>query len=210
MKAIQLIILSLAAILLLAVSCNKTAEEQAGNAKTLAQDQEGQAYVTENKLEQDAAASKENAAGEQANPGGGSESDGASSARSMPEFSVRRADGEVLGISSFYGRPLVVNFWGDWCPPCVDELPALNEVYKERKAEFDMIAVSVDSKAAEDFWKEKGFEIPMYHSVDVKEKLGLSAFPSTFFLDRDGKVVGYVTTEMTREDFEMRLATILR
>src|SRR5690606_17195643 len=117
---------------------------------------------------------------------------------------------EVLPVTSFYGKPLVINFWGDWCPPCINELPALNEVYKERKAEFDMLAISVDSQAAEDFWKQNGYEIPMYHSVDAKENLGLMAYPATFFLDGSGSVVGYVTGEMSREDFEARLATILR
>ncbi|MEZ5336920.1 MAG: TlpA disulfide reductase family protein [bacterium] len=199
MKATRILSFIIAAALLLSVSCNKPANDASDGGTTVSETQQTEQQIADadSGMEQD-------------NPGEGSEADSAASARRLPEFSFRSAEGDILAVSSFYGKPLVINFWGDWCPPCIDELPALNEVYKERKAEFEMLAISVDSLAAEDFWKQNGYEIPMYHNVDAKEKLGLSAYPSTFFLNAEGSIVGFVTGDMTREDFETRLKTILR
>jgi thiol-disulfide isomerase/thioredoxin len=135
--------------------------------------------------------------------------DGASAARRIPDFQVRNAAGEVVPISSFYGRPLVVNFWGDWCEPCKAELPIMNEIYNERKAEFEMIAVSVDSKEAEKYWAEQGYTIPLYHDVDGKQQLGLGVIPTTFFIESSGAVSGFQSGEMTAESFEIRLKDIL-
>ncbi|MCB1216368.1 TlpA family protein disulfide reductase [bacterium] len=202
MTATRILSFIIAAALLLSVSCNKPAGDATDGGTTVSETQQSDQQMAD--------AGNADSGMEQDNPGEGSETDSSASARRLPDFSFRSSEGEVLAVSSFYGKPLVINFWGDWCPPCINELPALNDVYKERKAEFEMLAISVDSTAAEDFWKQNAFEIPMYHSVDAKEKLGLMAFPATFFLNEEGSIVGYVTGEMSREDFETRLKTILR
>ena len=142
-------------------------------------------------------------------PGDNSESDGAAAARRIPDFQLRSPEGDIIPVSSLYGRPLVINFWGDWCPPCVAELPVMNKIYNERKSEFDMIAVSVDSKDGLGFWKENKLDIPLYFDVDGKQQLGLTAMPTTFFLDSGGKVVGFQTGEMTETDFNVQLKGIL-
>ncbi len=207
MKAINLTITLLSAALLIGLAaCNKPPADEPGSTASA-----GAADVQ---------AEGEHAGGSVALPPldaveqpctaeAGTETDGAASARRFADFKMRHASGEVKPISEFYGKPLVVNFWGDWCGPCIEELPAMDAIYRERKSEFEMIAVSVDSKAAEDFWKQNSYEIPMYHDVDGRSLLGLSAIPTTFFIDRDGGVVGFISGSMSREDFEIHLATIL-
>lgn len=205
MKATQILSIIIAAMLLLA-SCNKGGGESSdggGNGANVSDSADSSSTG-------DSAGLPDSDADVDENPGEGSEQDGAASARRIPDFNVRHPDGTVSPISEFYGKPLVVNFWGDWCEPCLVELPDMDAVYRERAGEFDMIAVSVDSEAAMDYWAEKGFEIPMYFDVDGRQQLGLTAMPSTFFLEADGSVAGFTAGAMSREDFETRLATILK
>ena len=198
MKAITLSI-CMAALLFGLASCNKQPQEQAdsGSDSPPVQTTAQQPPVLDDPAAQPC--------GEQPD----AQTDGAASARGIPDFSLRSPEGEVRQISSFYGRPLVINFWGDWCPPCVAELPTMNKIYNERKSEFDMICVSVGSKDGLGFWQANKLDIPLYFDVDGQQQLGLGSFPTTFFIDSGGKVVGFQTGEMTETDFTVRLAGIL-
>jgi thiol-disulfide isomerase/thioredoxin len=58
-------------------------------------------------------------------------------------------DGQVLSMESFKGKPLVVNFWATWCPPCLDELPLLNAFYAENAAKsWQVLGLAVDQVAS--------------------------------------------------------------
>ena len=198
-----------AALLLCALSCNKPATDEADSSAANPCSTDNTATAPNDSAGTSAALPPTDPAEQPCNPDEGSESDGAASARALADFKVRHASGEVKPISEFYGRPLVINFWADWCEPCKEELPMMEAVYASRKDEFDMMAISVESQAAEDFWKTNDYSIPMYHDVDGKTMLGLSGIPVTFFLDSEGKVVGYISRSMSREDFEVNLKTIL-
>lgn len=57
--------------------------------------------------------------------------------------------GERVAAQHFLGRPLLVNFWATWCPPCVQELPLLNAFYRERRAQgWQVLALAVDQPGA--------------------------------------------------------------
>ena len=54
-------------------------------------------------------------------------------------------DGSALALATLRGRPLLVNFWATWCPPCVEELPLLSSFYNENKANgWQLIGLAVD------------------------------------------------------------------
>lgn len=56
-------------------------------------------------------------------------------------------NGKVVSLSSFRGRPLLVNFWATWCPPCVDELPLINRFYRENKGNgWQVLGLAIDKK----------------------------------------------------------------
>jgi thiol-disulfide isomerase/thioredoxin len=111
------------------------------------------------------------------------------------------------------GRPVVLNFWATWCPPCVKEMPELARFYAEASARVAFVSVSVDhpdtvEKRVIPFLKEKRIPFPVYVLEEqspsaVSEGLGLDwqadAVPATFLLDKNGKVRQYWDEEVTAQ-----------
>lgn len=64
--------------------------------------------------------------------------------------------GQPLAMREFAGKPLLVNFWATWCPPCVEELPLLNRFYEENKAKnWQVVGLAVDQPSAVRTWLQK-------------------------------------------------------
>lgn len=117
-----------------------------------------------------------------------------------PDFTLADTDGNEITLSELQGKPVVLNFWASWCPPCKGEMPEFNTVYKELGEEVHFVMVdavdgsreTVESGSA--YIAEQGYEFPVYFDVgqQVIAGYGVRAFPSTVFIDKDGYVVtGY-------------------
>ena len=132
-------------------------------------------------------------------------------ANASSRFSFKSTSGEMQDTTQFIGKPLVVNFWADWCPPCKAELPDLNASYEAHKSDFNMIAVSMESSQDPDgYWQQQGYTIPMYHDVDGASKFAIQYIPTTLFIDAQGNVVDTASGAISKEDFEQRLAKLLQ
>jgi peroxiredoxin len=112
----------------------------------------------------------------------------------VPALVLHDLDGKERSLSEFKGKTVLVNFWATWCNPCVAEMPALERLHQTLKDKgFLVVAVSVDTAQQKpkvvDFVREKGLTFPVLVDLNFKSAtaLGVSGFPETFFLDREGK-----------------------
>ena len=129
-----------------------------------------------------------------------------------PLFSLPRLDGRgEIGLASFRGKPVVLDFWASWCYPCRDQAKRLqkaSERYGDR-----IVFLGVDTKdysgSARPWLKRYGVTYPNVHDGDgaVFERYGGFPLPRTFFIDRDGKVIGEMSAEEDLPRFLKRLAT---
>lgn len=110
------------------------------------------------------------------------------------EFGCLGTDSQVnlAGVAS--GRPLIVNFWASWCPPCRKEAPLLGQLYGRLRGRVDMIGVltsETDPSAAIELARRAGMVYPML--IDSRRQaqvaLKVTALPQTFFVDARGRVV---------------------
>ena len=117
-----------------------------------------------------------------------------------PEFQLPTVDGKQVSLSDFRGKIVMVHFWATWCPPCVDELPTLERVYRSfLGTDFELLAVSVDeggAQAVASFLKKNRLGLPVLlnPSGSIAKSYGTFKFPETYLLDRNGivryKVIG--------------------
>jgi peroxiredoxin len=111
-----------------------------------------------------------------------------------PEFRLQALDGRQVSLSDFRGKVVLVHFWATWCPPCVEEIPTLDRLYRELKGrEFELLAVSADEggvEAVTAFMKKNRLNVPVLLDPDrtVAGLYGTYKFPETYIVDRQGVV----------------------
>jgi len=101
--------------------------------------------------------------------------------------------GEAMPLSTFRGRPVLLNFWATWCPPCRAELPELEKVYNRYGGRGLVVAsINVDRnpEAARRFVEMQKLTLPMYRVPQAELRaLGIRSIPTSVLLDGDGNVV---------------------
>lgn len=108
-----------------------------------------------------------------------------------PDFTFRDQRGKVQSISSLKGNVVFVNFWATWCPPCIKELPSINELKKKFSGKenivFLMIDVDQSIKNSTAFMKNNNYNLPVYESVsEIPADFLGNAIPTTVILDKSG------------------------
>ena len=117
-----------------------------------------------------------------------------------PDFTVYGTDGAEYKLSDFQGKPVVLNFWASWCPPCREEMPHFNEVYKEYKNEVAFLMVDLvdgqreTEESGQAFVKKEGYDFPIYldKNTQAASIYGITTIPTTLFIDAEGYIfIGY-------------------
>lgn len=126
-----------------------------------------------------------------------------------PDFTLVDQFGTSHTLSDYKGKVVFVNFWATWCPPCRQEMPDIQAVFEEHGSnEDDLVILGVivpsGGETADDiaaFMEENGYTYPALIDTtgQVSGTYGISAVPTTFVVDKEGNVLGYVPGMMTRE-----------
>lgn len=103
-------------------------------------------------------------------------------------------DGQSLTLADWRGQPLLLNFWATWCPPCVEEMPSLNEFQKQlRDSGVVVLAVSVDQNepAYKKFIERYGlqFEVARDAEANISASFGTYRYPETYVINQRGEVL---------------------
>ncbi len=116
-----------------------------------------------------------------------------------PAFTLHKDDGKPLNLADYRGKIVVLNFWATWCPPCIDEMPSLNnfaERYAGKGVEVVGVSVDEDPDAYKSFLAKNkiSFLTLRNPSRTVSESYGTYKLPESFIISRDGhlmqKVIG--------------------
>lgn len=113
-----------------------------------------------------------------------------------PNFTVVDANGDTVSLSDTFGKPIVINFWATWCPPCKQELPDFDKLYKEygNKVTFMMVNLTDGRRDTVDgtksFVSRNGYAFPVYFDIEYEgaNAYSVSSIPQTTFIDKNGNI----------------------
>ncbi|MCL2196590.1 MAG: TlpA family protein disulfide reductase [Treponema sp.] len=114
------------------------------------------------------------------------------------DFTLQFLNGGSAALSSFKGKVVILNFWATWCPPCRAEMPSMEKLYNQFKAQgLEMLAVNIAEKnnTVNQFIKNNHYTFPVMMDSDrrISSIYGIEAIPTTYIIDREGKIIGRIT-----------------
>lgn len=147
-------------------------------------------------------------------PDGGAEAEEAEAGQLPPaiDFTLTDQYGNSHTLSDYKGKTVFLNFWATWCPPCRAEMPDIQKIYDSYKENGDdsLVVLGVASpgqgqegslEEVAGFLEENGYTYPVLMDTTGEQfaAYGVYALPTTFMIDRDGNVFGYVSGQLTEE-----------
>lgn len=155
---------------------------------------------------------------------GASPAEGPTVRRGAPSPATRRAapsvewttlDGRTISLASLKGQVVLIDFWATWCPPCREEIPHLITLYADHAGQLEIIGISMDDDPAADvppFAKKHAIPYPLVAGTEAIARAfgGIRALPTTFLIDRQGRIahkyLGYQDLETFERDIQALLA----
>jgi thiol-disulfide isomerase/thioredoxin len=107
------------------------------------------------------------------------------------QWQVEDFSGKTVYFSKLMDKPVFVNFWATWCPPCRAELPGIQKLYNEYKNKVNfMLLTDEPAQKVSTFARKHHYEgLPFYHFENVPQDFSSKSIPTTFILTKQGKVV---------------------
>ena len=122
------------------------------------------------------------------------------------DFELEDQYGNIHRLEDYRGKTIFLNFWATWCPPCKAEMPDIQKLYEKSSTEGEdavivlgVAAPNMGQEGSEEeiavFMEEKGYTYPVLMDTEGElfNSYGIMSFPTTFMIDRDGNVFGYVS-----------------
>ncbi len=131
-----------------------------------------------------------------------------------PPFTLQSLDGSMVSLADFEGKPVMINFWATWCPPCRAEMPDMEAFYTNY--EIDILAVNLttteySANDVEEFVDNLGLSFPILldQSGDVTSLYRIQPLPTSYFIDGNG-VIRHVNVGPMNEEMMVRVLESMR
>jgi len=135
-----------------------------------------------------------------------------------PNFTWTDSNNQNVSLASFRGnKPVFVNFWGTWCPPCRQEMPLIESFYEQHKNDIQIIGVSMyprdDPSTVLNFVKQSNYNWKFIHDGDYKvaQRYEVANVPSSYFIDKNGIIqavqIGEIMNQSVIEGYYNQVVT---
>lgn len=129
-------------------------------------------------------------------------------------FEFKTIHGNLVKISNFDGKVLVVDFWATWCPPCLKEIPHFIELQEKYKDKVKFIGLNVNEEPDKviEFVKSMGINYTIGYSDEKIENLfgGITGLPTTIIIGKDKRIKSKVVGYRPKEWFEQQIINALK
>jgi len=131
-----------------------------------------------------------------------------------PDFQLQTPDGQDISLSNLRGKPVLINFWATRCPPCIYEMPFLQQVYEEWSGKgLVVLAINSEDSASKisEFMQSNNFSFTalLDPGGSIALKYGIRYIPTTFLINKDGIIQGIKTGPFqSKEEIEAGIRTV--
>ena len=133
-----------------------------------------------------------------------------------PDFTVTDGGGNRVSTADLSGKPVILNFWATWCPPCRSELPAFDKLYRQYGNEVSFMMIDLTDgyretvEGVKKFMSENGYTCPVYYDTEgsAAEAYSVSSIPFTVAVGRNGNIVGTHLGAMSEAALEKLIKTV--
>jgi len=143
----------------------------------------------------------------------------ASKRNPAPDFELKDANGQTFRLADYKGKVVLLNFWATWCPPCKVEIPWFKDFEKDYKDRgFAVVGISLDDdgwQAVKPYLESRQVNYRVALGNMQIEQLygggdGIQSLPTSFIIDREGKVADVHVGLISRSDYQNELEELLR
>lgn len=111
------------------------------------------------------------------------------------DFAVTDLDGQEVHLLDYVGKPIVLSYWATWCGACQTQMPGFNNVYEQLDGEvtFLMVNAGESEDTVREYLSKKDYTFPVLLDTagEAVKTYGISAFPTSFFIDAEGNLITY-------------------
>ncbi|WP_120182104.1 TlpA family protein disulfide reductase [Pelobium manganitolerans] len=114
--------------------------------------------------------------------------------RAVPSALFRSVNGELIDVANSKGKVIFINFWAEWCPPCIAEMPSISNLAKHFKDEKDLLFLmaNVDGelKASQDYFEKNNYPLPAFIPAGtIPKSIFQGTLPTTVIINKNGDIV---------------------
>lgn len=134
------------------------------------------------------------------------------------DFTVYDENLNKVKLSDYKGKPVVVNFWASWCPPCKDEMPLFNEIssrYKQDELVVLMVNMTDGQREtvniAKKFISDNNYKMKVLFDKDISAAMNynIESIPRTLFIDKNGYIIKDYIGEISKEELDDQIKSLL-
>lgn len=109
-------------------------------------------------------------------------------------ITFRDSEGKTISLAELRGKVVFLSFWATWCPPCIAEMPSINNLKQNYKTNEEIVFLMIDAdgdfQKSLSFMRKHNYDLPVYSSItQIPESIFGSSLPTTVILDKEGRLV---------------------